>query len=153
LEHLDNKSTNADRVLKPNNLLLIVAELVRSYPESANEILNLRHNDRLFLQLLLETIILDGKQTTEMLVSANSVFFSVMNANNSTECNETMVQIVQAGLKGVLQSVASKDELSKDEGKEYCQKLTTLTKFVGLLKDCSTPVSTYFKHAKLIDPF
>lgn len=143
LQHIDNKTSTTDRVLKPNNLLLIVAELIRSYPQSANMILNLRHNEHLFLQLLLENIILDGKQTAEMSVSANSVFYSVMNANNTTECNETMVQIVRASLKSVLQSIASKEtELSKEDGKEYCQKLTTLTKFVGLLKDCNTPVSS-----------
>lgn len=150
LQHIDSKSSATDRVLKPNNLLLIIAELVRSYPESASVILKLRHNDQLFLQLLLENIILDGKQSAEMIVSANSVFYGVMNANNTMECDETMVQIVQTGLTSVLQSVASKEELSKEEGKEYCQKLTTLTKFVGLLKDCNTPVSALWTILNLI---
>jgi hypothetical protein len=143
LHHIDNKpSANTERVLQPSNLLLIVAELIRSYPQAVETIIGLEHNERSFLQLLLESIVLDAKQSTEMIVAANAVFFSTMNATNSPECDEKMVQIIQNSLHNVVNSVASKEvELSKDESKEFCQKLTTLTKFTNLLKDANTPVS------------
>lgn len=143
LKQIDDKSTSNDRVLKLSNLMSIIAELIRSYPESGDRILASRHNYRQFLQSLLENIILD-RRPNETVVAANSIFFSIMNANNSTECNETMVEIVQATLRNVLQSVASKTtELTKDEGKDFCQKATTLTKFMNLLKDCNPLVSLF----------
>lgn len=143
LQHIDNKPpANTERVLQPSNLLLIVAEMIRSYPQAADSIITLEHNERSFLQLLLESIVLDAKQSTEIIVAANAVFFSTMNANNNGECDEKMVNIIQNSLHNVVHSVASKEvDLTKDESKEFCQKLTTLTKFTNLLKDSNTPVS------------
>lgn len=148
-QHIDNKTTATERVLQPSNLLLLIAELIRSYPQASDTILTLQHDGRSFLELLLGTIILDAKQTTEMIVAANAVFFSeCINASNLTECNESMVEIIKKALNCVVHTIASKEEeLSKEEAKEYCQKITTLTKFTNLLKDCNPPtvsLSCYF---------
>lgn len=125
-------------------MLLLIAELIRSYPQTAETVLSLKHSDHSFLQLLLESIILDSKQNSEMVVAANAVFVSTsLSAQNTTECNETLVQIIQSTLHNVVQSAASKDEMNKEEGKSFCQKLKTLTQFTNLLKDCNQPTNNH----------
>jgi hypothetical protein len=116
--------------------MLLIAELIQSYPQASEFILPLKHSDqRLFLQLLIESVILEIGQSTEIINSANAIFLSTMNANTSDACNELLVQIIQDTLNNTLK-VATKDaELGRDEGKEFCQKITTLTKFLSLLRD------------------
>ncbi|KAI6200655.1 HECT-type E3 ubiquitin transferase [Aphelenchoides besseyi] len=135
--NVKNPSEHKDCVLQPSTLILFISELIRSFPLASEILLDRQEDDVRFLQWIIEKLMLNDVQNTEQIVTCNALFLSLMTANSSPKCCEILVEILQNTLTNLVHLTEQTSD-ANDNGKQFCDRINTLTKFMAILRDCCT---------------
>lgn len=121
-------SKEVNRVLRPNSLLKMLSELLRSYFSTATFLVEETYQERTVISWIIDNCILNTTDTPEIVLAAKSVFINLVSCPTSGRANEIIVNEIKTLLSNAV--VKNGDDKIK-----LCSQVSALGKLILLLRE------------------